>query len=322
MNYDYNPVMYQLGGMKRSRSMFSHSEVPEELTEKERPTEQVTSIKPERESDKGFVQRARLKILEGIYHRDKYAAVKSYVGTDANVLSITPLNIIMDNYIIVDVVYTSLLFDPTKIYYVPKESMKLLDINQKNKFITEVNGTPVAITVLERYKNLNVFPIKIYKTLDKNNENLYSYYGLIQQYPTSEYSSIISFPERILNVQMKVPKKLVDELAEDKRPKFSTEEQQNDYRNVITKLSYNSTINNVVRAKSINDIENHNNIGYIIDVNDLKPNIHGIVYCIQKRNVFDVLIIPDNNYTLTEAALKTLKSFMYSEYLEYVKFYE
>ena len=325
MNYDYNPVMYninQLGGMKRSRSMFSHSEAPEESTEKVQPREQVTSIKPERESDKGFVQRARLKILEGIYHRDKYAAVKSYIGTDANVLSITPLNIIMDNYIIVDVVYTSLLFDPTKIYYVPKESMKLLDINQKNKFITEVNGTPVAITVLERYKNLNVFPIKIYKTLDKNNENLYSYYGLIQQFPTNEYSSIISFPERILNVQMKVPEKLVDELAADKRPKFSTEEQQNDYRNVITKLSYNSTINNVVRAKSINDIENHNNIGYIIDVNDLKPNIHGIVYCIQKRNIFDVLIIPDNNYTLTEAALKTLKSFMYSEYLEYMKFYE
>ena len=80
--------------------------------------------------------------------------------------------------------------------------------------------------------------------------------------------------------------------------------------------------NSVVHAKSINDIENHNNIGYIIDVNGLKPNIHGIVYCIQKRNIFDVLIIPDNNYTLTEAALKTLKSFMYSEYLEYVKFYE
>ena len=59
-----------------------------------------------------------------------------------------------------------------------------------------------------------------------------------------------------------------------------------------------------------------------IDVNDLKPNLHGIVYCIQKRNIFDVLVIPSNNNVITEASLLTLKAFMYKEYLEYKRFYD
>lgn len=322
MNYDYAPRSKEFSFIDASMhgGYFNRSE-EQEITE-ETPKTVDKKEYSRREDKEGFVQRTRLKILEGIYHRDKYAAVKSYIGTDANVLSITPLNYVIDGYTLVDVTYTSLLFDPTKIYYVPKESLKLIDVNQKNKFITEVNGIPVAITILERYKNLNILPIYIRKTLDKNNEGLYSYYGLIQQYPTNEYCSIISLPEHIANVRMEVPSKLVDELPSNKRPKFTDEEQMAQYKAVVTKLSYNDSINDVVRAKSINDIENRLNLGYIIDVNDLKPNIHGIVYCIQKRNIFDVLVIPSNNNVLTEANLSTLKAFMYKEYLEYKHFYE
>ena len=322
MNYDYAPRSKEFSFIDASMhgGYFNRSE-EQEITE-ETPKTVDKKEYSRREDKEGFVQRTRLKILEGIYHRDKYAAVKSYIGTDANVLSITPLNYVIDGYTLVDVTYTSLLFDPTKIYYVPKESLKLIDVNQKNKFITEVNGIPVAITILERYKNLNILPIYIRKTLDKNNEGLYSYYGLIQQYPTNEYCSIISLPEHIANVRMEVPSKLVDELLSNKRPKFTDEEQMAQYKAVVTKLSYNDSINDVVRAKSINDIENRLNLGYIIDVNDLKPNIHGIVYCIQKRNIFDVLVIPSNNNVLTEANLSTLKAFMYKEYLEYKRFYE
>ena len=320
MNYDYEPKSEEFsfidksmhgGYSNRSEALESTDETPKTVDKKEKLRK-----------EESFVQRARLKILEGIYHRDKYAAVKSYIGTDANVLSITPLNYVIDGYTLVDVTYTSLLFDPTKIYYIPKESLKLMDVNQKNKFITEVNGIPVAITILERYKNLNVLPIYIRKTLDKNNEGLYSYYGLIQQYPTNEYCSIISLPEHIANVRMEVPPKLVDELPFNKRPKFTDEEQMAQYKAVVTKLSYNDSIDDIVRAKTVNDIENRLNLGYIIDVNDLKPNIHGIVYCIQKRNIFDVLVIPSNNVIITDVNLSTLKAFMYKEYLEYKRFYD
>ncbi len=314
MNYDYNPVL-------RDTAMLGGSDVQETEASTAPPT-RVEKSRPSQQSSDGFVQRKRLKILEAIYHRDKYAAVKSYIGTDANVLSIIPLNYVIDNYIIVDVVYTSLLFDPTKIYYVKRDSLKLIDVNQKNKFITEVNGTPVAITVLERYKNLETLPIYIRKTLDKSNEGLYSYYGLIQQSPTNEYCSIISLPEHIADVQMNVPAKLVDELPPNKRPKYTEEEQMAQYKAVVTKLSYNDSIDDVVRAKSINDVENRPNLGYIIDVNELKPNLHGVVYCIQKRNIFDVLVIPSNNHMITEASLATIKAFMYKEYVEYKTFYE
>ena len=313
MNYDYNPVL-------RGTTITGGSEAPEMETPPE-PRQTIEKPQPVQRTNDGFVQRKRLKILEAIYHRDKYAAVKSYVGTDANVISIVPLNYVIDNYIIVDVVYTSLLFDPTKIYYIKRDSLKLIDVNQKNKFITEVNGTPVAITVLERYKNLDVLPIYIRKTLDKSNEGLYSYYGLIQQTPTNEYCSIISLPEHIADVCLSVPNKLVDELSAAKRPKYSDEEQMAQYKAVVTKLSYNDSIDDVVRARSINDIENRPNLGYIIDVNELKPNIHGVVYCIQKRNIFDVLIIPSNNHMITEASLATLKAFMFKEYIEYKEFY-
>ena len=320
MNYDYEPKSREFSFIDTSMhgGYINRSEEPELMEE----TPKTTGKKEYSRREESFVQRARLKILEGIYHRDKYAAVKSYIGTDANVLSITPLNYVIDGYTVVDVIYTSLLFDPTKIYYIPKESLKLMDVNQKNKFITEVNGIPVAITILERYKNLNILPIYIRKTLDKNNEGLYSYYGLVQQYPTNEYCSIISLPEHIANVRMEVPSKLVDELPFDKRPKFTDEEQMAQYKAVVTKLSYNDSIDDVVRAKTINDIENRLNLGYIINVNDLKPNIHCIVYCIQKRNIFDVLVIPSNNNIITEANLSTLKAFMYKEYLEYKRFYE
>ena len=328
MNYDYAPSSKDFSFIDRGMhgGWNNRSEKIEDPTEKEtvdetpKVTEKSEGVR--RDRNNGFVQRARLKILEGIYHRDKYAAVKSYIGTDANVLSITPLNYIIDGYTLVDVTYTSLLFDPTKIYYVSKDSLKLIDVNQKNKFITEVNGIPVAITILERYKNLNILPIYIRKTLDKNNDGLYSYYGLVQQYPTNEYCSIISLPEHIADVRMELPSKLVDELPSAKRPKFSDEEQMTQYKAVVTKLSYNDSIDDVVRAKSVNDIENRQNIGYIIDVNDLKPNLHGIVYCIQKRNIFDVLVIPSNNNVITEASLLTLKAFMYKEYLEYKRFYD
>jgi hypothetical protein len=314
MNYDYNPVL-------RDAAMLGGTTAPETEVSSEpvKPTEKTQHS--QRTTD-GFIQRKRLKILEAIYHRDKYAAVKSYIGTDANVISIIPLNYIIDNYIIIDVVYTSLLFDPTKLYYIKRDSLKLIDVNQKNKFITEVNGIPVAVTVLERYKNLETLPIYIRKTLDKSNEGLYSYYGLIQQLPTNEYCSIISLPEHIADVQLSVPNKLVDELSPNKRPKYSEEEQMAQYKAVVTKLSYNDSIDDVVHAKSINDIENRPNRGYIIDVNELKSNIHGIVYCIQKRNIFDVLIIPSNNHIITEASLATLKAFMFKEYGEYKTFFD
>ena len=314
MNYDYNPVL-------RDTAILGGSEAPD-IEASTAPPMRIEKSRSSQQTSDGFVQRKRLKILEAIYHRDKYAAVKSYIGTDANVLSIIPLNYVIDNYIIVDVVYTSLLFDPTKIYYVKRDSLKLIDVNQKNKFITEVNGTPVAITVLERYKNLETLPIYIRKTLDKSNEGLYSYYGLIQQSPTNEYCSIISLPEHIADVQMNVPAKLVDELSPNKRPKYTEEEQMAQYKAVVTKLSYNDSIDDVVRAKSINDVENRPNLGYIIDVNELKPNLHCVVYCIQKRNIFDVLVIPSNNHMITEASLATLKAFMYKEYVEYKTFYE
>ena len=314
MNYDYNPVL-------RDTAMLGGSEAPKTEASPAPPTS-VEKSRTRQQTTDGFVQRKRLKILEAIYHRDKYAAVKSYIGTDANVISIIPLNYVIDNYIIVDVIYTSLLFDPTKIYYIKRDSLKLIDVNQKNKFITEVNGTPVAITVLERYKNLETLPIYIRKTLDKSNEGLYSYYGLIQQSPTNEYCSIISLPEHIADVQMNVPAKLIDELPPNKRPKYTEEEQMAQYKAVVTKLSYNDSIDDVVRAKSINDVENRPNLGYIIDVNELKPNLHGVVYCIQKRNIFDVLVIPSNNHMITEASLATLKAFMYKEYIEYKAFYE
>lgn len=322
MNYDYAPKSKEFSFIDTSmRGGYTNRSEEQEITE-ETPKAIDKKEYSRREAKEGFVQRARLKIIEGIYHRDKYAAVKSYIGTDANVLSITPLNYVIDGYTLVDVTYTTLLFDPTRIYYIPKDSLKLMDVNQKNKFITEVNGIPVAITILERYKNLNILPIYIRKTIDKNNEGLYSYYGLIQQFPTNEYCSIISLPEHIANVRMDVPSKLVNELPFDKRPKFTDEEQMAQYKAVVTKLSYNDFINDIVRAKSINDIENRPNLGYIIDVNDLKPNIHGIIYCIQKRNIFDVLVIPSNNNVITEASLLTLKAFMYKEYLEYKRFYE
>ena len=313
MNYDYNPIL-------RDTAMFGGSEAPE-TEAATAPSTTVEKSRPSQQTTDSFVQRKRLKILEAIYHRDKYAAVKSYIGTDADVLSIIPLNYVIDNYIIVDVVYTSLLFDPTKIYYIKRDSLKLIDVNQKNKFITEVNGTPVAITVLERYKNLKTLPIYIRKTLDKSNEGLYSYYGLIQQSPTNEYCSIISLPEHIADVRMNVPSKLIDELPPNKRPKYTEEEQMAQYKAVVTKLSYNDSIDDVVRAKSINDVENRPNLGYIIDVNELKPNLHGVVYCIQKRNIFDVLVIPSNNHMITEASLATIKAFMYKEYNEYKTFY-
>lgn len=313
MNYDYNPVL-------RDAAMLGGTIAPETEVSPE-PVKPTNNSRSSQRSTDGFIQRKRLKILEAIYHRDKYAAVKSYIGTDANILSIIPLNYIIDNYIIIDVVYTSLLFDPTKLYYIKRDSLKLIDVNQKNKFITEVNGIPVAVTVLERYKNLETLPIYIRKTLDKSNEGLYSYYGLIQQLPTNEYCSIISLPEHIADVQLSVPSKLVDELPSNKRPKYTEEEQMAQYKAVVTKLSYNDSIDDVVHAKSINDIENRPNRGYIIDVNELKPNIHGIVYCIQKRNIFDVLIIPSNNHIITEASLATLKAFMFKEYGEYKTFF-
>lgn len=325
MNYDYEPTSKEFSSVNTSaHSDYNNRSMPHEDDSKSVPNDKDDSKNEHdnRERKEGYIQRTRLKILEGIYHRDKYAAVKSYIGTDANVLSITPLNYIIDGYMLVDVTYTSLSFDPTKIYYVPKDTLKLIDVNQKNKFITEVNGIPVSITILGRYKDLNVLPIYIRKTLDKNDNSLYSYYGIIQPYPTNEYCSIISLPEHIADVRMELPSKLIDELPSDKRPKFTNEEQMAQYKAVVTKLSYNDTIDDVVRAKSINDIQNRPNLGYIIDVNDLKPNLHGIVYCIQKRNIFDVLIIPSNNHIITEANLNTLKAFMYKEYIEYKRFYE
>lgn len=323
MNYDYRTLSRDISAYPDHHAKhIDRAELTSPVDADERPSVPKHSDKPKDKTVNGYVQRTRLKVMEAIYQRDKYAAVKSYIGTDANIISITPLNYIIDNYIIVDVTYVSLLFDPTKLYYVQKDSLKLIDVNQKNKFITEINGIPVAITVLERYKSLNVLPIYIRKTLDKNNEGLYAYYGLIQSYPTNEYCSIISLPEHISDVRMDLPSKLIDELPVDKRPKFSEEEQMTHYKSAVTKLSYNDSINDVVRAKSINDIENRPNLGYIIDVNELKPNIHGIVYCIQKRNIFEVMIVPTNTRILSEANLHTLKAFMYKEYLEYKRFYE
>ena len=102
MNYDYSPVLRDnsvLGGTTApvDTSIESTSEATNETAE---PMIEK-SIKTDR-SNNGFIQRKRLKILEAIYQRDKYTAVKSYIGTDANVLSIVPLNYVTDNYTLVD----------------------------------------------------------------------------------------------------------------------------------------------------------------------------------------------------------------------------
>ena len=282
-----------------------------------------TSVKPTRNEQpkSGYTQRARLKILSVVYYRDKYAAVKSYIGADANVISIKPLNYIIDNYIIVDVEYISIKFDPMKIYYVNKNDLKLLDVNRKDKYICEIEGIPVSVTLLPMHRNMDILPITIHSTTNKSENDLYRYYSVIQRYPTSEYNTIISMPDKHINVNVEYPSELKDELDQANRPKFTEEEMVNEYKKMVSKLTYNLSITDVIRAKNINEVKAADSIGYIIDVNDLRPGLHCIVICSQKRNIFDVLVIPNNNYVLTEESLNSLKSFMYAEYLNYKTFY-
>ena len=273
-------------------------------------------------NDDQFVQHARLKILEQAFYRNKYAAVKSLLGTDCHIHEIALMNYFIEGYVVVDVTYSALKFNPLQLYYVKKDSLKLLDVNQKNKYIVEINEIPVSVTVLDRLKNMDILPIRVFKTLNKSNNDLYSYYGKVYTIPTNEYCSIISFPEYNLLNKPAVTGKLTDELNPSKRPKFSEEEQLAEYQSVIAKLSYNSTINTIIRAKSSDEIKSRHDTGFIIDVNEIAPNTRGILYCISKRNIFDVLVIPDSNCIITEDVLETLKSFMYHEYVEYKRFYE
>lgn len=315
------------------------------------------------QNTEAFKQTARLKIPEYVYSHDKYTAVKSYIGSDAEVIDIIPLNYIIDGYIIVDVIYISLLFNPLKIYYVERNSLKLYDVNEKNKFITEIpvnkipretnfngkgnnfetkimknssstteivekpevpektndkNKISVSITILDGNKFNQVIPIKIFKTLTNK---LYPYYGLVQSYPMNEYCSLISFPEYRFITKMDVPEKLIDELDKNLKPKFSTETQLQNYKNIVTKLSYNTIISDIIFVKKFSEIDINKNSSFVVDINEIPANINAVIYCIVKRNIFDVLIIPDKKHLFTEDDLTNLKSFMYFEYQNYLEYY-
>ena len=146
-----------------------------------------------------FYSSVRIKLPSLIYYKNKTDAIKTLLGTDIIIKSIKELDIIINNYVIVDVMYTNLQFDPDKLYYIKSSDIKPFTINS-NKKIAMINNIPILLTIPAKFNDYKVLPMNIYKCLQNNQENtIYNYYGKINANPLHSYVSNISYPNMIIN---------------------------------------------------------------------------------------------------------------------------
>lgn len=267
----------------------------------------------------------RLHVLESEYRSNPARLIYSMLGNDIKIKNVEEQNYYENGYLIVDVTFVKSLFNPIKLYFAEKSKLKPLELNT-NKYIAEINKTPVCITVprvfAEKFKNTKYYPIKIRKIM---NNPQYKYYGIIQDSPMNNYASIINYTDKkFLSAGADFEAFTASDRPYEKKYKKDISTQEEQYKSIINGTIF--TLNTVKKVKKFSEIDIHDeNTGYVIDVNELKPelakgHLYGAVFCIKNRNVFDVMFIPAKQYIFTINDYRCLLSFLYNEFKNYERF--
>lgn len=265
-------------------------------------------------------QYSRCKILEEDFERSNEESLKDFIGSDAKIVKIEKQNIIIDNYVIVDVWYIILGINPLDIYYINKSDLKLSKPDT-NKYIVKVNDIPVQLSLKTEIVNkLDIIPIRIYKTIPSNYLSTvqYEYYGLYESQPLHSYCTELSFPEYNFIVNDEIP----SVLKSNTKIIWNDEEINNSYNTLLMNTIYAKYINQRIHIDNINNIETDTNKAYIIDINLIKADFSGLIYVSKFRKPYDVLLIPLKLYFITNEKLQKLKSFLYHDEQIYTKYVE
>lgn len=270
----------------------------------------------------------RLRLLESEYRSNPIGTIKSILGTDINIIKIQEMNYIDNGYIVINIIYKLFKFNPLKLYFIEKKKLKPLE-QSTNKYMTEVNGTPILITIsnlfAKHFNKSEYYPIYIRKTI--NTSNLpYNHYGLIQSLPLNSYSSISNFEHKRYLCNYQEAYEHIRELFAEKDKKFTNKLNKSDSTDKYSKLFNNtifaSIINNYKRINSISEIDTkHSNIAYIVNINQIIPDMNGVVIVsFERDDLFDVLYIPVRQYMITKEDWSKIISFMYNDYVNYTNF--
>ena len=270
------------------------------------------------------IRTKRLKILQNDFNINPIKTIQSFIGSDANIIDYKVNNLYIDGYIIVDVSYTTLDVDITKIYWVKFKDCKLLNIKKSNAYICQIDGFNVCVIINNKPSDEDTWiAINIKPTIPtQRGKTFYKYYGVVIDTPYHEANT------QLFNYTHKAPNEDLNKcnvsvvLFPDQR----IQKAYNDINNVfVYKSSLQAlTMQEVARIKSLDEGTDKNKL-YVIDIRAITKPEHykGFLACSRYREYpWDVLYINIPNYMLTKEKVDRLKWFMLNDYNNYLEWLE
>ena len=267
-----------------------------------------------------FIEKQRIKIPVELYERKAYGAITDIIGTNCVIKNVERLPIIQDNNYIFDISFTRLSLNPLKFYIIDTSDLKLIS-EYSTDYYTKIDNISVKINANmqedDLKKNKQIM-IQVNKTLstDQVNHDYFKYYGTIVKNPLHDYISILGMTYGY-RLNTTVPENLQDCPVEI-------------FRDDEIEMEYTRFLSNTIYGKQyslIEDISEQNQItskSICYRISALKINqfpINGIVFISKKRkNIYDVVIGINNNFSVSYPQWLTILNFLSQEYTNYSNF--
>ena len=267
-----------------------------------------------------FIEKQRIKIPVELYENKAYGAITDIIGTNCVIKNVERLPIIQDNNYIFDISFSRLSLNPLKFYIINTDELKLISEYSTDYYI-KIDNISVKICAnvqedeLKKHKQILV---QVNKTLstDQINHDYFKYYGIIVKNPLHDYISILgmTYGYRLnttnLNDYVDCPVEI-----------FKKEEIDMEYSRFLSNTIYGKQYNIIEDIKEQNEIKSKS-IGYRISALKITQfPINGIVFISKKRkNIYDVVIGINNNFSISEPQWQTIMNFLKQEYENYNNF--
>lgn len=268
-----------------------------------------------------FVQKQRIKVLVETFERKGNSAITDIIGTNIILKDIKRLPIAIDGYYVFDVEFSSLSLNPVKFYIIETSSLKLIS-DYSTDYYAKIDNIPIKINANLQEQDLKKKPkimVQVNKILSTEhlNHEYFKYYGTIIKNPLHEYVSTL-----------------------DMKYGYKLNAQENDWKDCVVKIfkndeiemEYSKFLSNSMFGKQysiVQDVDDQKgiiskSIAYRISAMKLVSfPIYGIVFVVKKRkNIFDVVIGINNNFSFSYEQWLSLMNFLNTERENYETFLE
>ena len=274
----------------------------------------------ERSETNEFIEKQRIKIPVELFERKAFGAITDIIGTNCVIKNVERLPIVQDNNYIFDVSFSRLSLNPLKFYVINTSELKLIS-EYSTDFYVKIDNISVKINANmqeDDLKKRKKIMVQVNKTLttDQVNHDYFKYYGILVKNPLHDYISILgmSYGYRLNTTE---PGNLSDSKVEI----FRKEEIEIEYSRFLSNTIYGKQYSVIEDVSEQSQIKSKS-VCYRISA--LKINqfpINGIVFISKKRkNVFDVVIGINNNFSVSRPQWLTILNFLKQEQENYSNF--